>query len=79
MTDLEMQLTEIDRKRAQLEIMINSMPHNTHCCGGCERDELEDELRALWAVRNDIARQLKGNRGAHVTNSAEAPRLVRQN
>lgn len=47
---IESQLAEIDVRRSQLEAMLSTMPHAPHCCGDCERAELEIELRDLKAM-----------------------------
>ena len=40
----------MDRRRAELEATLDTMP--------ADSQELEDELRDLWSVRLEIARQL---------------------
>ena len=72
MTDLERQiiesqLAEIDRRRAELEFMLDTLPPVTAQCCDHEREELESELRSLWGVSREIARQLNPNRFPHST------------
>jgi hypothetical protein len=56
---LESQLREIDLRRSQLEVVLTSLPPDTpQCCGSCQRQELEDELRDLWSIRLELAEQL---------------------
>ena len=50
----EFRLEVIDRMRAEIEYVLSAMPHTPHCGGGCERCELEDELRSLWASRTSL-------------------------
>ena len=55
-------LAEIDQRRAEVEFMLSTMPPNAPCCDGDgdnAREELEVELRDLWAIRTDIFEQLK--------------------
>jgi hypothetical protein len=50
---LEGQLAEIDRRRAELEIVLGTIPLNRY-----DRQELEAELRGLWSLRLELAEQL---------------------
>jgi hypothetical protein len=60
------QLVEIDRRRAELECMLASLPPaNPHsCCCDCHRQDLEDELRDLWRARVALAEQIRPPRRA---------------
>jgi hypothetical protein len=61
-------LAVIDRRRAEIEFMLSTMPLNTRCCdGGCQREELESELRGLWRFRLALAEQLRPPRQALAT------------
>jgi hypothetical protein len=56
---LEAQLAEIDPRRSELEFVLETLPLNTQCCDGdCQCEELEIELRDLWAIRTEILGQL---------------------
>jgi hypothetical protein len=50
---LEGQLAEIDRHRAELEIVLSTIPPNRY-----DRQELEAELRGLWSLRLELAERL---------------------
>ena len=39
---LEAELVQIDRRRAELEAVCQSLPQNAHCCADNQRDELDD-------------------------------------
>ena len=72
MTDLERQiiesqLAEIDRRRAELEFMLDTLPPITAQCCDYGREELEIELRDLWAIRTEILGQLNPSRFPHST------------
>jgi hypothetical protein len=55
---LSARLANIDRRRAELEIVLSTLPPDAHSCCGCPRQELEEELNALWRYRLEIAEQL---------------------
>ena len=50
---LEGQLAEIDRRRAELEIVLGSIPPNRY-----DHQELEAELLGLWSLRLELAERL---------------------
>jgi hypothetical protein len=50
---LEGQLAEIDRRRAELDIVLGTIPPNRY-----DRQELEAELRGLWSFRLELAERL---------------------
>jgi hypothetical protein len=58
---LQGQLAAIDRRRAELEIVLASVAPEGHHCFGCagSRQELEAELRDLWRHRLTLAEQLR--------------------
>ena len=53
---LAAELARVDRRRAELEIMLENFPRCHDAYYG--RDELEAELRDLWAMRTQIAGRL---------------------
>lgn len=53
---LEAQIAVIDRRRAEIDYQLSAMPHAPHCCGDCERAELEDEFRTLWLTRTALTK-----------------------
>ena len=56
MTDremLEFELQRIDRRRAELELVLSTLPPDYH-------QDLEDELRELWLARVEVTKQLTG-------------------
>jgi hypothetical protein len=50
-----MRLAEIDRRRAELEIVLSHLPNTPQ---RLDRDELETELAHLWRYRAQIAQLL---------------------
>jgi hypothetical protein len=52
---LEGHLAEIDRRRAELEMVLGTLPPDPY---RCDRQDLEAELRGLWSLRAEIAAQL---------------------
>ena len=56
---LEAELIRVDRRRAELEIVSQSLP--PQCCGDDQRSEIDDHLRVLWARRKALARQLRSS------------------
>ena len=59
----EMQLREIDLRRAVIENLLSGMPRDADCDGCCDRQELEAEMRSLWIARVEVARKLTLLRG----------------
>ena len=55
----EMQLREIDLRRAVIENLLSGMPRDADCDGCCDRQELEAEMRSLWIARVEVARRLR--------------------
>lgn len=55
---LEMRLRSLDRRRAELEMVLSTLPPDTHCCGDPRREEVEAELSSLWKNRLEIAEKL---------------------
>jgi hypothetical protein len=56
---LEMKVAEIDRRRAQLEMVLNALrPDTQHCCRDRRREEIEVELSNLWRHRIEIAEDI---------------------
>jgi hypothetical protein len=55
---LSASLAEIDRRCAELEMVLSTLPPDAQCCCGCQREELEAELSALWRFRLELDRQL---------------------
>jgi hypothetical protein len=39
--------------------MLSTMPPDSHCCFGGQRQQLEAELIALWRMRTEIVRALE--------------------
>jgi hypothetical protein len=52
---LERDIADIDRRRAELEMVIGARPPDC-------RAELEDELAGLWRLRRALAEQLRPRR-----------------
>jgi hypothetical protein len=55
---LEMELATIDRRRAELEMVLSTLPPDTHHCCDPRREEFEAELSSLWQHRQEIAEEL---------------------
>jgi hypothetical protein len=56
---LESWLRRIDRRRSELEMVMNSLPPDTHCCGDPRREEVQLELSDLWRRRVEICKKLR--------------------
>lgn len=52
---LEGHLAEIDRCRAELEMVLGTLPPDPY---RCDRQELEADLRGLWSLRLELAEGL---------------------
>ena len=52
---LEAEVARVDRRRAELEIVINTVAPDY-------RAQLEDELVGLWTLRRTLAEQLRPRR-----------------
>lgn len=52
---LEGHLAEIDRRRAELEMVLGTLPPDPY---RCDRQELEADLRGLWSLRLELAEGL---------------------
>jgi hypothetical protein len=50
---LSARLAYIARRRAELEMVLSTLPHMQQCCDH-EREELEAELAALWRYRASL-------------------------
>jgi hypothetical protein len=58
---LEHALADIDRRRAELEMVLASLPLDSqHCCGDYQRQAVESELQDLWELRIRLAGQSRG-------------------
>ena len=52
---VEFRLQTIDQRRAEIQYALSTLPHAPQCCEhGCERSELEEELRDLLALRANL-------------------------
>jgi hypothetical protein len=56
---LQRDLADIDRRRAELEAVLNTVPPNCFDY----RQQLESELNGLWALRRTLAEQLRPRSG----------------
>ena len=54
---LEAQMAAIDRRRAELEFVLTTLPRAVPYCCDHVREQVETELRDLWRYRLEITEQ----------------------